>query len=402
MCNPDPVSVQAAQHKAGNALWGEDWPSVRAQWVLDPSVTFLNHGSFGATPRPVLDHQAALRMEMEAQPVEFLWRRLKGLRQEVRARVAAFLNADPDGLAFVSNATTGTATVLYGLDLQPRDEILLSDHAYPAVTKAVRRVCDRLGAETVVVPIPLPLPPGEEIATAFSAALSERTRLAIVDLVTSPTAAILPVERIVAVCRQAGVPVLVDAAHGPGMLPIDVTNLRPDFWTGNFHKWVCAPKGAAALFVSAEHRDRIRPLVASHGYPGTFGDEFDWTGTHDPTPYLSVPAALDFGEQLGWDRIRTHNHELAAYGRRIVAEAVGTPQLVPDEAFGSMSIVAVPNGMATTEEQAVRLQARLYERHRIEVPFTAWNDRCLVRLSAQVYNAPSEYAHLAEVLPSVL
>jgi isopenicillin-N epimerase len=186
------------------------------------------------------------------------------------------------------------------------------------------------------------------------------------------------------------------------MLPIYVTTLRPDFWTGNFHKWVCAPKGAAALFVSPEHRHRIRPMVASHGYPGTFGDEFDWTGTHDPTPYLSVPAALDFWERLGWDRIRRHNHELAAAGRRMVAEAVGTAQLVPEDAFGSMSIVALPEGVAATEEEAENAQARLYDRHRIEVPFTAWNGRCLVRLSAQVYNAPSDYALLADVLPDVL
>jgi isopenicillin-N epimerase len=402
MCHPDDVSVQAAQPETGNPLWGEDWPSVREQWALDPTVTFLNHGSFGACPKPVLDRQTTLRAQMEAQPVEFLWRRLKDLQQEARARVAAFLNADPDGLAFVPNATTGTATVLHGFDFRPGDQILLTDHAYPAVSKAVRRACDRFGAEMVVVPIPLPLPSGEGIADAFSGAASERTRLAIVDHVTSPTAAILPVERIVANCRRAGIPVLVDAAHGPGMLPIDLRSLRPDFWTGNFHKWACAPKGAAALYVGPEHRDRIRPLVASHGYPGTFVEEFDWTGTHDPTPYLSIPAALEFCERLGWDRIRRHNHELAAAGRRIVAETVRTEQLVPQDVFGSMSIVALPAGLAATEEEAGDAQIRLYEQHRIEVPLTAWNGRLLVRLSAQVYNAPSDYARLADVLPEVI
>ena len=396
------MTVREARHEAGNPLWGEDWPAVRSAWVLDPSVTFLNHGSFGACPRPVLDRQAALRGEMESQPVDFLWRRLKGLQQEARGRVAAFLNADPDGLAFVPNATTGTATVLHWLDLRAGDQILLTDHAYPAVLKAVRRACDRSGAEMVVVPIPLPLPAGESIADTFSAALSERTRLAIVDHVTSPTAAILPVERIVADCRRSGAHVLVDAAHGPGMLPMDLGSLRPDFWTGNFHKWVCAPKGAAALYVGPEHRGRIRPLVASHGYPGTLTDEFDWTGTHDPTPYLSIPAALDFCDELGWDRIRRHNHRLAAIGRQVVAEAVGPPRMVPEDAFGSMSVVALPAGVATTEDEAERTQARLYTQHRIEVPFTAWNGTGLVRLSAQVYNAPSDYARLAEALPQVL
>jgi isopenicillin-N epimerase len=395
------MSTRIATHGAGNPLWGEDWHSVRAQWDLDPTVTFLNHGSFGATPRPVLDRQAALRAEMEAQPVEFLWRRLKGLQQEARNRVAAFLKADPDGLAFVPNATTGVATVLAGLDPSPGDEILLTDHAYPAVLKAVRRLCDRSGADMVVAGIPLPLPEAGEIVARFTDRLAKRTRLAIIDHVTSPTAAILPVDRIVEECRRTGIPVLVDAAHGPGMLPIDLAQLQPDFWTGNFHKWVCAPKGAAALVVAPAHRDRIRPLVPSHGYGGGFHDEFDWTGTHDPTSYLSVPAALDFFGGLGWQRIRTHNHELAAYGRRIVSEAVGTSSPVPEGSFGSMAVVALPHGVASTEEDAASAQARLYERHRIEVPFSAWSGRGLVRLSAQVYNSPSEYERLAEVLPGI-
>jgi isopenicillin-N epimerase len=396
------MGVEVVQHEAGNPLWGDDWPSVQAQWDLDPAVTFLNHGSFGATPRPVLEHQAALRREMEAQPVEFLWRRLKGAQQAARSRVAAFLNADPDGLAFVPNATTGVATVLAGLDPSPGDEVVLTDHAYPGVSKAVRRLCDRSGADMVIAAIPLPIPQPDEIVARFVERLTERTKLAIVDHVTSPTAAIFPVERIVTECRLAGVPVLVDAAHGSGMLDVDLTRLQPDFWTGNFHKWVCAPKGAAALFVAPEHRERIRPLVPSHGYGGSFRDEFDWTGTHDPTPYLSVPAALDFLGGLGWRRIRRHNHELAAYGSRIVSEAVGTTSPVPAESFGSMAVVALPPWVATTQEDADAAQAVLYEQHRIEVPFTVWNGRGLVRLSAQAYNAPSHYERLAEALPRVL
>ena len=220
--------------------------------------------------------------------------------------------------------------------------------------------------------------------------------------VTSPTAAVFPLTEIVARSRARGVPVMVDGAHAPGMLPIDLTALSPDFWTGNFHKWVCAPKGAAALWVRDDHQATVKPLITSHGYGGSFHDEFDWTGTHDPTPYLSVPGALEFFDSLGWDRVRTHNHELAAYGQRVVSEALGTDPPVPEDSFGSMAAVELPNGVGATDKDAAALQARLYDEHRIEVPIYVLNAKGLVRLSAQVYNCPQDYDRLAEALPRVL
>jgi isopenicillin-N epimerase len=385
-----------------NPLWGPDWPSVKARWTLDPAIAFLNHGSFGATPRSVLDAQQAWREQMERRPVEFLYRRLPSLLGDVREEVAAFLRADPAGVVFVPNATTGVATVLAAADLGPGDEVLTTDHAYPAVLNALASTAASTRAHISAVLVPVPVPRPEEIAELVAAGITERTKLALVDHVTSSTGAIFPIGTIVALCRQREIPVLVDAAHAPGMLPVDLEELNPDFWIGNFHKWVCAPKGAAALFVSKEHRAAVRPLVPSHGYGSGLHAEFDWTGTNDPTAHLSIPAALRFMADLGWDRLRRHNHELAGLGRSLVAEAAGTAALMSGDQFGSMSLVALPEGTAATPEDAAALQARLYDEAHIEVPLMPWHDRVFVRLSAQAYNCPGDYERLAAALPALL
>jgi isopenicillin-N epimerase len=393
---------RASRHETRYPVWGEDWDAVRTQWLLDPSVTFLNHGSFGACPRPVLDRQAHLREQMERQPVSFLWRRLPGLLAEARGRAAAFLGADPHGFAWVKNATTGVATVLAGIDLRAGDEVVVTDHAYPAVQNAVRRVCQANGAAVVLAAIPMPLQAPAEIVAGLMDRVTDRTRLVVVEQVTSPTGVLLPAAAVVASCRARGVPVLVDGAHAPGQVPVDLEAMGADLWTGNFHKWTCAPKGSAALIVSPEHRAWVHPLVASHGMGEGLHKEFDWIGTDDPTAYLSVPAALDFLEALGLDRVQRYDHDLAVYGQSVVAEALGTDPPVPDHRFASMALVALPDGVATTKDDADRLQSRLYERARIEVPFVSWNGRGYLRLSGQVYNAPHDYDRLASALPPLV
>jgi isopenicillin-N epimerase len=385
-----------------NPIWGDDWADVRVLWPIDPSVAFLNHGSFGATPIPVLEAQRGWRDAMEAQPVDFLWRRLPSLLEDARVACAAFLGTDPDGFAFVPNATAGVATVLASMRLAPGEHILISDHAYPAIRNAAARACAEAGTEPAVVRIPLPLPDPAGIVERFAAGVTARTRLVIVDQVTSPTASLFPVTEVTSACHDRGALVLVDGAHAPGMLAAPVDALGADFWTGNFHKWVCAPKGSGGLVVGAEHRDRVHPLVASHGMEQGFRAEFDWTGTKDDTASLSVPAAVAFMAGLGWDRVRRHNHELVAYGRRVVSQALGTEPPVPPSAFGSMALVALPDGAAGTLEEAAALGTALYEKERIEVPFVAWNGRGHIRLSAQVYNAPGDYDRLAEALPRLL
>jgi isopenicillin-N epimerase len=383
-------------------LWGEDWPTVRSHWTLDPSVVFLNHGSFGACPRPVLEAQAAWRLEMERQPVEFLSRRLPRLLGETREGVAGFLGADPSGLVFVPNATTAINTVLASMLLRPGDQVLCTDHAYPAVANTIGKACSSAGAERVVCHVPLPLPKPEDIVAAVVEAITDRTRMAIVEHVTSPTAAILPVAEIVEACHRRNVPVLVDAAHGPGMLPVDLSSLGCEFWTGNFHKWACAPKGAAVLAIAPERREDVHPLVTSHGMGKGLQAEFEWTGTRDPTAYLAIPAALEFMGALGWDRVRRHNHELVLHGRAVVSEALRTVPPVAESRIGSMAIASLPDGAGTSQEEADDIQARLFEISRIEVPFISWHGWGFVRLSAQAYNRPADFARLAAVLPSLL
>jgi isopenicillin-N epimerase len=316
---------------------------LRRHWGLDPDVTFLNHGSFGACPRPVLEAQRRWQEQLEREPVHFMVEVLEGALDEARAVAAAFVGADPEGFAFVSNATTGVNTVLASLAhgaLAPGHELLTTDHAYNACRNALDLLAARTGARVVVVPIPFPCAGPDDVLRRVLAGVTERTRLALLDHVTSPTGLVLPVERLVPALAERGVDVLLDAAHAPGMLPLDLTALGAAYVTGNFHKWVCAPKGAAFLHVRADRRAAIRPLVISHGAnavrPGRsrFRLEFDWGGTDDPTAWLCVPDALRFIAGLwpgGWPEHMERNRQGALAARRRLAERLGSrcPRLTP-------------------------------------------------------------------------
>lgn len=388
-----------------NPIWGDDWAQVRANWTLDPEVTFLNHGSFGATPRCVQDVQSQLRAEMERQPVLFLDRTLRGKLDQSLAAVGSLLGTSPKNLAFVPNATYGINSVVKSLAFGPGDELLIVEHGYGAIIKTLQCVADRTGAKVVLVPIPFPVESPDEIASVVIAALNERTRFVVIDQITSPTAMILPVKPIVDACRERGIYVMVDGAHAPGMLPFNLDAMAPDFWSGNLHKWVCAPKGAAVLYVRPGLARRIEPVVTSHNFGMKFPEEFFWTGTDDPTPYVCVRAAIEFMAGLGWARVHSHNHALARYGRRVVAEMIGGRLPVPDSTayFGSMAIVEFPSKVKfKTIEEARAFQGRLYEQYRIEVPMMVIDNRSLLRLSAQVYNAPAQYERLGEALSAML
>lgn len=380
--------------------WTPGSPTIKSLWGLDPSVTFLNHGSFGATPRAVLVDQARWRDEMEREPVEFLARRLPRLLAEVRGTVARFLGADPEGLAFVANATTGVNAVLRSLSWSPGDEILLADQSYNAVKQTVRYLRDHAGVVPVEAHIPFPIRDPEEITAAFAAALTPRTRLLLVDHVVSPTALVCPVEALVALARSRGIPILVDGAHAPGMVPLQLDALGADFYTGNLHKWAFAPKGAAVLWVAPAWRDRIHPMSISHAYRAGYVHEFDWTGTVDPSAWLALPAALEFHASLpGLNEV---NHGLVQEGRRRVAEALGTELPHPDDPrlYANLATVAVPGAFDGDFAALQARTTRLYERHRIEVPFMAFDHRVWLRVSGQAYNHPDDYLRLAEALRS--
>jgi isopenicillin-N epimerase len=387
-----------------NRIWGNDWPAARAHWSVDPNRAHLNHGSFGAVPIPVQREADRLRARMEANPTDFFWRFLDEALEDARHRAASYLGADPDGFAFVRNASTGVSTVLSAIDLHPGDEVLVTDMTYGAVSLAAARACERAGARLVSHTIPLP-PAGEgDLPDSLLAGVTDRTRLAIVDQIASPTALRFPIERLVRELRSREVLTFVDGAHAPGMLEVDLTAMDPDFWTGNFHKWCCAPKGCGGLHVRAEHRELITPLVTSWPFPEGFPKSFAFAGTDDYTPYLALPAALDFMGRLGWDRVRVHNRTLARFGRDVVAAGVGTDPFAagPDELFEGMTLVALPEGVATNEDDAKALYRRLADELAIEAAIVPWGGRGFIRLSAQVYNAPAEYERLARGLHEIL
>ena len=388
----------------------------RSPWLLEPDISYLNHGSFGACPDPVMEAQRVWRERMEAEPVRFISRELERHLDEARMRVATFLNADAEGIAFVPNATTGVSTVLASLRFQPGDELLASDHEYNATLNALRAAAERDGATLRIVRIPFPIHDSSEAVEAYVHAVTPRTRFALVSHVTSPTALILPVTAIVRELDRRGVDTLVDGAHAPGMVEVDLGALNAAYWTGNGHKWLCGPKGSGVLHVRADLRDRIRPLVISHGANDERTDRarfrllFDWLGTADPTPYLALPAAIRYTGGIhddGWKGLMTANAALARRARDILCGALGTTAPSPDAMLGSMAAIPLP-GIAPTRAAAQRLQAELFDEDRIEVPIipfpvTAALDgggpaQVLVRISAQVYNQPDEYVALAESL----
>jgi isopenicillin-N epimerase len=385
---------------------------LAARWALDPAVVFLNHGSFGACPRAVLEHQAALRAEMEAEPVRFLSRELDPRLDAARAVLAAFLGADADDLAFVTNATSGVNAVLRSRAFAAGDELLTTDHAYNACRNTLDFVAERTGARVVTVPVPFPVATPEAVVDAVLARVTPRTRLALLDHVTSPTALVLPIERLCAELAAGGVDVLVDGAHAPGMVPLDLRALGATYYTGNCHKWLCAPKGSAFLWVRRDRHADVRPLTISHGAnarkPGRsrFRLEFDWTGTDDPTAWLSVPAALDcVGGMLpgGWPAVMARNHALALEARALLCTTAGTPPPCPDSMVGSLAAVVLPDGAPATTigwRRPDPLQARLFDAWHIEVPIITFPaaPKRLVRISAQLYNAREHFARLAEAL----
>jgi len=367
----------------------------REEWLLDPEVAFLNHGSFGATPRAVLAEQERWRALMERHPTHFMSEELPPALRAAAARLAVFVGARAEDLVFVENATAGCNAVLRSLSFAPDDEILVTDHGYPAVRKAAEYVASRTGARVVEASVPFPIEDAAQVVTAVAARLGPRTRLAIFDHITSPTAIIFPMRELIKLCRTAGVPVLIDGAHAPGMLPLDVPSLGADWYTGNCHKWLMAPRGSAFLWVAPERQADTHPLVISHGFGQGFTAEFDWVGTRDPSAWLSVPAAIDFHERLGGARLRERNAELAREQATLLASAWNAERGAPDALTGSMAAVRLPLNGAATPERALELRRALFDAHRIEAPVTAFAGALWVRISAHAYNRPEDYARLA-------
>jgi isopenicillin-N epimerase len=381
-------------------------PSELARhFLLDPEIVFLNHGSFGACPRSVLEKQTEWRARMERQPLVF-FREVEKLLDEARSVLGAFVGADPDDLAFVKNASTGVSTVVRSLDLRPGDELLTTSHAYNACHNALRAQ-ERRGVKVVVADVPFPIRSPSEATGAVVARMGPRTRLAMIDHVTSPTGLVFPIAEIVRALEERGVDTLVDGAHTPGMLPLDLRALSAAYYTGNCHKWMCTPKGSAFLWVRKDRQEGLLPLTISHGYNAPRTDRsrfrllFDLQGTEDVTGLLCIAESIRFFESIvsgGFPGTMRRNRALALEARRLLCSALGIPEPAPESMIGSLATVPLPDGPAEP------LQRALWEKHRIEVPL--WNfpayPRRILRVAAQVYNSLDDYRALVEALRSLL
>ncbi len=390
--------------------------SLARHWTLDPGIAFLNHGSFGACPAPIQAVQQQLRDRIERQPVQFFVRDLEGLLDEARASLAAFLGADASDIALVPSATAGVNAVLRSLKLKSGDELLTTNHEYNACRNVLEFVAQRTGATVVVAEIPFPLDSSQQAAAVILDEVTPRTRLALLDHITSQSALILPIEVLTTALAELDIPVLVDGAHAPGMVPVDLNKLGAAYYTGNCHKWLCAPKGSGFLHVNRDYQASVRPAIISHGANTKRRDrsrylvEFDWTGTTDPSALLSVPAALEFMGSLlpgGWNAVREHNRSLALAARPLLCTALGLEPPCPDDMIGAIASFPLPPGSAeppTSPLYADPMQDTLLERYGIEVPIIPWPaaPQRLVRLSAQVYNTLDQYQLLADALRDLI
>jgi isopenicillin-N epimerase len=381
------------------------FPGARLLFSIDPAVSFLNHGSFGAVPIAVQRAQQRIREEIEANPVRFYGQGVLDRIVHTRRHLAGFLGADPEGSALLANTTTGVSLVLQSVRLESADEVLLTDHVYGAVDLAVRRQCRRAGATARSVAVPLGASDAEVVARVRSALRPGKTKLLIVEHLSSATAKLFPVRELAAVAREYEIPILVDGAHVPGMLPVDVSSLGADFWVGNLHKWAFAPRGTALLAVAPAWRRRIEPLVVSWEHEQGFPLSVEYQGTIDYTPWLAAPTGLFTLRTLGWEAVREHNAALAAHGQQVVGAALGVaPADLPNAGHPeiSMRVVPLPAGLATNSAEALALRQYIADKLATEVQVSGWNGRGLLRLSAQVYNRADEYDSLAERLPAAL
>lgn len=371
--------------------------ALKCEWPLDPAVTYLNHGGYGVAPHRVLQAQAEWRARIEGNPTRFMRRELAPAQREAASRLAAFLGASGDDLVFVDNATAGVNAVLRSLDFRSGDEILVTNLAYGAVAKAARYVAERSGARLVEVAIPLPLSDTGAVREAIDAALSPRTRLAIFDHIASMSALMLPVAELTRLAKKTGARVLIDGARAPGQIALDVPAIGADWYVGNCHKWLMAPRAVGFLWASPESQPLIHPLAISHGFGKGFHAEFDWTGTRDFTSFLCVPDGIDWHEALGGAALMARNAALAAAAAQLLVERWGTRTLAPAALFAAMVTVRLPLADPPTIENAVALERRLSEEHRIEAAIMAQADGLWVRLAAQAYNEISDYERLAAV-----
>lgn len=375
-------------------------PLARSLFLLDPDVVFLNHGSFGATPRPVFEKYQEWQRELERQPVEFLGRRFVELMRDARVALAAYVHTDVDNLVYVPNATTGLNIVARSLPLKPGDEIVATDHEYGALDRTWRFLCHKTGAVYKPQHIPLPVTTADDVVERVWQGVTPHTRALFLSHITSPTALTFPIAELCRRARNAGIISIIDGAHAVGQIPLDMQAIGADFYASNAHKWLCAPKGSAFLYARPEMQHMVEPLVVSWGYESEmpsasrFIDEQEWTGTRDIAAYLATPDAIKFCEERHWDDVRPQCHALAQYARVRVNELTGLPAICPDSTDWYMQMATMTLPPCDKE----KLKTRLYDEFRIEVPILEWQGGQFVRVSVQGYNSIKDIDRLVEAL----
>jgi isopenicillin-N epimerase len=359
----------------------------------------------GAPPKRVLEAQQAIRDEIERQPAHFMLRELadigdgieRSVHPRLRAaadRVAEFVGARGPDLVFTDNVTTALNAVLHSLSFERGDEILMTGLGYGAIAHAAQHAAQPAGAEVRMAHIPYPFT-ADGVLQAIVSALTPRTKLLVVDHITSESAVLFPLEAIAARCRERGVPVLVDGAHAPGAIQLDLPSLGVDWYAANLHKWAWAPRSAGFLWAARERQAGLHPAVISWGFGKGYTQQFDWVGTRDPSPWLAAPVALEYLRELGWNEVREHNHRLAWEGARRLAEVWGTRFETPESMIGTMATVPLPERFGSTPPEALRLRRALFEEDRIEVQMHAWRGRIWARISAQIYLELADFERFA-------
>ena len=387
--------------------------AMLASWPLEPGLIYLNHGTVGVTPLRVLKAQRQIRDDIERNPSRYLLRELTEIvvgapaGRQPRLRAAAdavgeFLGVPGDDLAFVDNTTTGANAILRSLEFAPGDEIVVSDFGYGGVTRAVTFAARKHGAIVRTVEMPYPITSAAEVVSAFVAALGPKTRLAVVDHITSQSALILPLAAIAAACRERGIAVLADGAHAPGAIALDIPSLGVDWYVGNLHKWMWVPRSSGILWTSPARQKSLHAAVISWGLDCGFHAEFDLPGTRDPSPHLSAPAAIAFMRELGVDAVRGYNHALAWEGARLLADRWNTDFATPESFIGTMATVALPPALGSSLEDASRLRDTLLYDKRIEVQLHSFRDKLYVRICGQVYNELSDIERLADAVSGLV
>jgi len=371
--------------------------AIRGEWTLDSDWLTINHGSYGAAPKPVLAAQQDWCRQMEAQPTRFFSRVFPAAVREAAATLAAFVGAKGEDIAFVTNATEGCNAVLRSLKLRLGDEVLVLTHSYGAVRNTVRYVTELAGAHMTEAALPFPDPDEARVVEALKAALTPRTRLAVLDHITSASALVLPIAAMAALCRASGVPVLIDGAHGPGQVTLDVPALGADWYAGNCHKWLCAPKGCGFLWAAPERQANLHPVSLSHGLGSGFLTEFDWTGTRDPSAWLTVGTAIAFHERLGGPDLRARNATVAAEAATLLARRLNTAVGASGAFAGAMGVVRLPISGPATPERARAIRERLLDA-RTDAPVLALEGALWLRLSAAAYNERADYERLADIV----